>query len=199
MARATADFGAPVESAAGNTDGALGSLTNLLPEPAEGVTFQEILNFRRRNREPLEAFRFFLDELALRIQANPSSLSHNHEHERLDQAIAEIWDKAREQQFAARRSSFGSVLSMVWEGVGGAVDAIAVASVFDFPLANAAMIGALAGAAAGALKSPEGFILSKAKLAKFTGMPAYAVYLLAARDEGIIAEPAAAAAEERRR
>jgi hypothetical protein len=186
MAQAKDDFRAPVDSAAGNEDGALGSLTNMCPEPAPGVTFPEILDFRRRNQGALQAFRFHLDELALTIQSNSSALSVNHAHARLDEDLAEIWRKSREQQFAASRISFGSVIAMVWEGTKAAVASAALAARVGYPLTTAAMIGAGIGAVAGAAGKPDGFTLSQTKLARLTGTPSYAAYLLAARDEGVI-------------
>jgi hypothetical protein len=188
MAQATGDFSAP--DIAHTIDGALGSLTNLLPEPAGGVTFQEILDFRRQNREALKAIRMLLDELAVSIQQNPvSALGYNHAHRRLDQAVGEIWVKAREQQFVAQRMAFGSVFAMLKDAIAGAWAGIGAAPVVHYPIAETAITTAGIGAVLGVATSLEGFTLSRTKLAQLTGMPSYAAYLLAARDQGIVEEP----------
>lgn len=183
IAREGTDFRGPDH----NVDGALGSLTNLLPEPAPDVPFHEILAFRRKTREALETFRLYLDELAIPMQQDPgSALIYNHAHARLEKAIAEIWVKAREQDFKAQQMTAGSLMTMVGSAALATLSAPSLASMLHYSLAEAALAAAMLGAAVGAVAKPGGFTLSRAKLAKLTDTPNYAAYFLTAASEGII-------------
>lgn len=184
MAQSSPIFSSPIPNYVLTADGALGSLTNLLPAPAHGVSYAEILKFRRTNREALVTFRMLLDELSLDVMRSPDhALAYSAAHRRLDESISSIWGLVREQRFEARRITFGTALAFGGGAVAGIALALAAAPVVAFPLAQAAIYGASIGGPLG------GLAYLNEKVANPAERQGPTAYLLKAIDDEIIEEP----------
>jgi hypothetical protein len=182
MAQSRTPFTSPAHAWSPNSDGALGSLTNLLPAPASGVTYRQIIEFRRANRELLVDFRMLLDELNLEIIANPRQAQiYSAAHRRLDATVADIWRSVHHQRFEAERITFGTAMAIGgWAATGAGIAASFMQHPFvAFPLALAAIGGGLYG----------GLQYRNEHMANPADKPGAAAYLLKAMDDEIIREP----------
>jgi len=185
MGQSSTVFTSPIPNDVLTADGALGSLTNLLPAPAHGVSYEDILKFRRTNREALVTFRMLLDELSAEVMRNPDKArAYSVAHRRLDEAIKAIWVLAREQRFEARRITFGTALAFGAGAVAGIGLVLAAAPFVGFPLTLAAISGA--SAAGGGL---GGLTYLNEKVANPAERQGTAAYLLRAIDDEVIEEP----------
>lgn len=125
-------------------EGALWSLTNLLPAPALGTGHLEILDFRRRHKQELLQLRAQLDECLGQIRKNPDSAHvYGAAHRRLDSAIADVWKAIERERKKFVRSTLRIAIAMLEGGCHGEI----VSELLPLPRADAAIAGAAVGGA----------------------------------------------------
>jgi hypothetical protein len=183
MAQSSTTFASPLQSTPA-ADGVLGSLTNMLPSPADGVSYGKILNFRRSNRNALLDFRLHLDELNGQFLVNPDPLlGYTAAHRRLDESIRDLWRLASAQRFETRRITFGTALAFAAGALAGVGLGLTVAPFVGFPLTEAALEGA------GLVGGLTGLTYLNEKVANPSEQQGPTAYLLKAIDDEIIEKP----------
>jgi hypothetical protein len=169
-----------------SAEGALWTLSNLLPTPTFQVGYTDIVEFRRKHRQELLALRTQIDEFSAEIIKAPDSAHiYSATMRRLDSAIADVWKRIEEDRKHFARSTMRVAIAMLEGAFHGAVAGEAVSEFLTFPLATAAIGSAIAGAAV--LGSIE---VAKDMVANPAGVPGPAGYLYSylkdAKKEGIV-------------
>jgi Family of unknown function (DUF6236) len=123
LTQSTDEFGVPA-SVAPVSDGALGILTNLLPAPIRGVSYEAIIEFRRRRRAELLALRSGLDELALEIVRSDSSVAYGAGLRRLEAAVLDCWKVCAADKLRCRQATLTLALALA----GGAITGVSNAA-----------------------------------------------------------------------